>query len=117
MDKRVKRIRRARKARANIKRLGVVRLCVYRSLNNIYAQLIAPCGTKVMVSASSLEKAVRDKHKHCGNKAAAAAVGKLIAERGSKAGVKKVAFDRAGYQYHGRVSALAQAAREAGLDF
>jgi len=117
MDKRKKRIRRARKARARIKRLGVVRLCVHRSLNNVYAQLISPCGSTVLASASSLEKTVREKHKHCGNKAAAAMVGQLIAERGSKVGIKKVAFDRAGYQYHGRVSALADAAREAGLDF
>ncbi len=117
MNKREKQTRRTRRTRAKIKQLGAIRLCVHRSLNNIYVQLTSPCGAKVLAAASSLEKEVKTQQKHGGNKAAAAAVGKLIAERGIKAGVKKVAFDRAGYKYHGRVSALAKAAREGGLDF
>ena|SRR3990167_6645427 len=117
MNKRKSRIRRARRTRAKIDQLGVVRLCVYRSLSNIYAQLISPCGSTVLATASTIETAVREQHTYGGNKQAAAVVGKLIAERGLKAGIKKVAFDRAGYKYHGRVSELAKAAREGGLEF
>jgi large subunit ribosomal protein L18 len=116
MDKREQRQRRAKRARCKIRELSAVRLSVYRSLNNIYAQLIAP-DSKVLAIASTLEKDVRGKFKHCGNKKAAEAVGKLIAERAKKAGIKKVAFDRSGYKYHGRVMALANAARESGLEF
>lgn len=116
MDKREQRQRRAKRARCKMRELNVVRLSVYRSLNNIYAQLIAP-DSKVLAIASTLEKDVRDQFKHCGNAKAAAAVGKLIAERAKKAGIKKVAFDRSGYKYHGRIMALANAARESGLDF
>lgn len=117
MDKRKQRLRRATRARAKIKQLGVVRLCIYRSSNNMYAQLISPCGSKILAAASSLEKELRASKKHGGNADAATKVGKLIAERGLNAGVKVVAFDRSGYKYHGRVSALAQAAREGGLEF
>lgn len=113
----MQRIRRAKRARAKIQQLGVVRLCVHRSLNNMYAQLITPCGKKVLASASTLEKGIRNDQKHCGNMGAATVVGQLIAERGKKVGIKKVAFDRAGYKYHGRVRALADAAREGGLEF
>ena len=117
MDKRKQQLRRAKRARVKIKQLGIVRLCVRRSLNNMYAQLISPCGSKVLAAASTLEKDVRAAHKCSGNKDAATKVGQLIAERGLKAGVKQVAFDRSGYKYHGRVSALAKAAREGGLEF
>lgn|SRR3990167_2910512 len=117
MNKQLKRIRRARKTRAKIQRLSTVRLCVYRSLNNMYAQLITPCGKKVLAAASTLEKPIREKQKHCGNAKAATMVGQLIAERAKKAGIKSVAFDRAGYKYHGRVKALAEAARAGGLEF
>ena len=116
MDKR-QQLRRARRTRAKIKELGIVRLCVYRSLNNIYAQLIAPSGSEVLATASTLEKEIRSADKQGGNIEAATKIGKLIAERGLKAGIKKVAFDRSGYKYHGRVSALAKAAREGGLEF
>jgi large subunit ribosomal protein L18 len=116
MDKREQRQRRARRGRAKMNTLGANRLCVYRSLNNIYAQLIAP-DASVLATASTLEKDVRAKLKHGGNKGAAIVVGKLIAERAMKVGIKKVAFDRSGYKYHGRVMALADAARESGLEF
>ena len=117
MDKRKQRLRRATRSRAKIRQLGNVRLCIYRSLNNIYAQLISPCGSKVLATASTLEKGLRVAGKHGGNKEAASNVGQLIAKRGLEAGVKVVAFDRSGYKYHGRVSALAKAAREGGLEF
>lgn len=117
MNKQQKRSRRARRTRAKVQQLGRVRLCVYRSLNHMYAQLIAPTGDRVLVTASTLEKALREQHPHRGNRAAAATVGQLIAERGVKAGIQQVAFDRAGYKYHGRVKALAEAARAGGLKF
>lgn len=117
MDKRKQRIRRATRARSKIRQLGNVRLCIYRSLNNIYAQLISPCGSKVLAAASTLEKEVRSAGKHGGNAEAATKVGQLIAKRGLEVGVNVVAFDRSGYKYHGRVSALAKAAREGGLEF
>lgn len=117
MDKQEKRIRRSRRTRAKIKELGVVRLCVHRSLNHIYAQLISPGDSKVLVCASTLEKEVRSQIKHGGNIQAATAIGKLIAQRAKKAGVTKVAFDRSGYKYHGRVRALAEAVREGGIEF
>lgn len=116
MDKRTKQLRRARRTRAKIKELGMVRLCVYRSLNNIYAQIISS-DANVLAAASTLEREVRGQLKHGGNIAAATVVGKLIADRAQKAGVTKVAFDRSGYKYHGRVRALAEAAREGGIEF
>ena len=109
------RLRRARRIRARMRELGVNRLSVHRSLRHIYAQVLAPAGDKVLVSASTLDKSLRGGG--TGNAAAAAAVGKLVAERAKAAGVKKVAFDRGGYKYHGRVKALADAARENGLQF
>lgn len=115
MDKRKQRQRRAKRGRSKIRELGCVRLCVYRSLNNTYAQLI-DADAKILAVASTLEKDLRGE-KHSGNKKAAATVGKLIAERAIKLGIKKVAFDRSGYKYHGRVMALANAARETGLEF
>lgn len=116
MDKRKKQLRRARRTRAKIKELGMVRLCVHRSLNHIYAQIISS-DANVLAAASTLEKEVRGQLKHGGNIAAAAVVGKLIAKRAKQLGVAKVAFDRSGYKYHGRVQALAEAAREGGIEF
>jgi large subunit ribosomal protein L18 len=116
-DKRETRIRRARRTRAKIEQLGVMRLSVHRTPQHIYAQVIAPDGGHVVASASTLTKDVRKDLEHTGNVAAARAVGKAIAERAKAAGVTKVAFDRSGFRYHGRVKALADAAREAGLQF
>ena len=109
------RIRRARRTRAKISELGVYRLCVYRTPRHIYAQIISATGDQVMASASTVEKEMRSGA--TGNVEAASKIGKLIAERAKKAGLDKVAFDRAGYNYHGRVKALADAAREGGLEF
>lgn len=111
------RIRRARKARANIKRLGKTRLSVYRTPRHFYAQVISAEGNKVLATASTLDAEVKKAAKNGGNVEAAQAVGKAIAERASKEGVEDVAFDRAGFKYHGRVAAFADAAREAGLKF
>ncbi|KKO05259.1 hypothetical protein LCGC14_0075300 [marine sediment metagenome] len=109
------RIRRARRTRAKISELGVNRLCVYRTPRHIYAQIISATGDQVLASASTVEKDMRSGA--TGNVEAASKIGKLIAERAKKAGLNKVAFDRAGYNYHGRVKALADAAREGGLEF
>ncbi|HEY5622296.1 MAG TPA: 50S ribosomal protein L18 [Gammaproteobacteria bacterium] len=117
MNKRDRRQRRARKARARIKRLEAVRLSVHRTPRHIYAQVISADNSNVLATASTVSKELRSSLKSTGNKEAAAAVGKLIAERAKAAGVEKVAFDRSGFNYHGRVKALAEAAREAGLDF
>jgi large subunit ribosomal protein L18 len=111
------RLRRARKTRAKIAELKVTRLSVHRTNTHIYAQIIAETGDKVLASASTVEADVRKKVKNGGNVAAAAAIGKLIAEKAKKAGITTVAFDRSGYKYHGRIKALADAARENGLSF
>jgi large subunit ribosomal protein L18 len=111
------RLRRARKTRAKIAELKVTRLSVHRTNTHIYAQIIAETGDKVIVSASTVEADVRKKVKNGGNVEAAAFIGKLIAEKAVKAGVTTVAFDRSGYKYHGRIKALADAARENGLSF
>ncbi len=111
------RLRRARKTRAKIAELKSVRLSVHRTNSHIYAQVFSSCGSKVLASASSLEPDVRKDLSNGGNIAAATIIGKLIAERAKKAGIEQVAFDRSGFQYHGRVKALAEAAREAGLKF
>lgn len=113
--KKQSRIRRAKRARAKIRELRTSRLCVNRTPRHIYAQIIAPEGDKVLATASTLEKDLRDGK--TGNAEAATAVGKLIAERAKAAGVTRVAFDRSGFKYHGRVKALADAAREGGLEF
>ena len=113
--KKQSRIRRAKRARAKIRELGSLRLCVNRTPRHIYAQIIASEGDKVLASASTLDKDLRSGK--TGNADAAIAVGKLIAERAKAAGVSQVAFDRSGYKYHGRVKALADAAREGGLEF
>lgn len=117
MNKKVVRLRRARKTRAKIAELKAVRLTVFRSNQHIYAQIISGCGSKVLASASTVEASVRSQVANGGNKAAATVVGKLIAERARAAGIETVAFDRAGFLYHGRVKALAEAAREGGLKF
>ena len=109
------RLRRARRARARMRDQGVNRLSVHRTPRHIYAQIIAPAGDKVLASASTLDSDLRGGK--TGNAEAAAAVGKLVAERAKAVGVDKVAFDRGGYKYHGRVKALAEAARESGLEF
>ena len=116
-DKNISRMRRAAKTRATIARLKAVRLTVHRTNSHIYAQVIDASGSKVLAAASTAEKEVRGELKNGANKDAAAAVGKRIAERAKAAGVTAVAFDRAGFAYHGRVKALADAARESGLTF
>ena|SRR5579862_1127262 len=117
ITKKARRLRRAVKARAHIRNLAVARLSVHRTPNHIYAQVTAADGAQVIASASTTQKAVREGLKNTGNVEAAKAVGKAIAERSKAAGVSKVAFDRSGFQFHGRVKALADAAREAGLEF
>ena len=117
MDKHATRLRRARKTRARIADLKVVRLCVFRTNSHIYAQVISAEGDKVLAQASTIETAVRGDLKSGSSVAAAEFVGKRIAEAAKAAGVEKVAFDRAGFKYHGRVKALADAARENGLSF
>ena len=109
------RLRRARKARLKMRELEAVRLSVYRSSQHIYAQVISADGAKVLASASTLDKELRDGA--TGNVDAAKKVGQLVAERAKAAGVTQVAFDRSGFKYHGRVKALADAAREGGLEF
>lgn len=117
MDKKEIRLRRARKTRARIAGQKVARLSVHRSNSHIYAQIIDETGGRVLASASTVDVAVRKDVANGGNKAAASLVGKLIAEKAKAAGVTRVAFDRSGFLYHGRVQALADAAREAGLEF
>ncbi len=111
------RLRRARKTRAKIAELKVTRLSVHRTNTHIYAQIIAESGDMVIASASTVEADVRKNLKNGGNIEAAALIGKLIAEKAVKAGITTVAFDRSGYKYHGRIKALADAARENGLSF
>ena len=119
LSKNDQRLRRSRQTRVRIAIQRVARLTVFRSNSHIYASVISDDGAKVLASASTAEKGVRADYAKCkgGNAAAAAAVGKRIAEKAKAAGIETVAFDRAGYAYHGRVKALAEAAREAGLKF
>ncbi|GAC29068.1 MULTISPECIES: 50S ribosomal protein L18 [Alteromonadaceae] len=117
MDKKSARLRRATRARKKISELGAHRLVINRTPRHIYAQLIAPSGSEVLAAASTVEKELNGSLKATGNAEAAAAIGKAIAERAIEKGIKKVAFDRSGFKYHGRVKALADAAREAGLQF
>jgi len=117
MDKKVVRIRRATRGRAKIRELGAFRLTVHRTPRHIYAQVIAPNGSEVVAAASTVQADVKTGLKYTGNVEAAAAVGKAIAARAKAKGITKVAFDRSGFKYHGRVKALADAAREAGLEF
>ena len=111
MDKKSARIRRATRARRKLQELGATRLVVHRTPRHIYAQVIAPNGSEVLVAASTVEKAIAEQLKYTGNKDAGGA------ERALEKGIKDVSFDRSGFQYHGRVQALADAAREAGLQF
>ncbi len=115
-DKKQARIRRARRSRVKMRELGVNRLSVNRTPRHIYAQIISPAGDQILATASTLDKSLRSDSSG-GNVDAAKAVGSLIAERAKAAGVSVVSFDRSGYKYHGRVKALADAAREAGLEF
>lgn len=117
MDKKVTRLRRARRSRINIKRLGYTRLCVYKTPRHIYAQLIAPTGSEVLAVASSLDHEFKQEINYGGNVKAATLVGRLIAQRAKTLSITKVAFDRSGFKYHGRIKALADAAREHGLIF
>ena len=117
MDKKTARLRRTKKARIHMRERGVHRLCVHRTPRHIYAQLIDPAGSRVLASASTLDADVKGEVGYGGNVGAASAVGKLIAQRAKDAGVEQVAFDRSGFKYHGRIKALAEAAREGGLKF
>lgn len=117
MDKNIARLRRAKSTRAHIRELGVPRLSVLRSGQHIYAQVFTADGAKVLASASTVQKDVAEGLKGTKNLEAAAKVGRVVAERAIQAGIEAVAFDRSGYRYHGRVKALADAAREAGLKF
>ena len=117
LNKQESRIRRATPTRMKIRQLEVIRLCVHKTPRHMYAQVTTPDGQKTLVSASTLDKEVREKLKTTGNAEAAKAVGELVAKRALEAGIRKVAFDRSGYRYHGRIKALADAAREIGLEF
>ena len=117
MDKKIARLRRAKKTRAHIRRLGKPRLTVHRSGRHIYAQVISAEGGSVIAAASTVQKDLRTDLTSTSNKDAAKAVGKAVAERAVAAGISDVAFDRSGYRYHGRVAELADAARESGLKF
>ena len=117
MLKKIARLRRAKSTRSHIRKLGVPRLSVLRTGQHLYAQLFTADGAKVLASASTVESGVMEGLKNGKNADAAAKVGKVIAERAKAAGFEKVAFDRSGYRYHGRIKALAEAAREGGLKF
>ena len=117
MSKKIDRLRRAKKTRARINKLGADRLCVHKTSKHVYAQVISSNRSTVIACASSLDKEIRDKVKYTGNIKAAIVVGEILAKRAKKAGVKKVAFDRSGFKFHGRIQALANAARENGIEF
>jgi large subunit ribosomal protein L18 len=115
--KKTSRVRRAKSTRMKIRELGVYRLSIHRTPRHMYAQVLSPDGAKVIAHASTLDATVKSALKSTGNIEAASSVGKMIAEKSKAAGIEKVAFDRSGFKYHGRVKALADAAREAGLQF
>ena len=117
MEKNIARLRRAKSTRARIRGLGVPRLSVLRTGQHIYAQVFSADGARVLASASTVQADVREGLKSLNDSAAASRVGKLVAERARAAGIEQVAFDRSGYRYHGRIKALADAAREGGLKF
>lgn len=117
MDKKTSRIRRSRRTRAKIREIGSYRLSVHRTLQHIYAQVIAPNGSEVLASASTVEADIKKELSSTGNSNAAAMVGRIVADRAKTAGITKVSFDRSGFRYHGRIKALADAARENGLEF
>ena len=116
-SKNLERLRRARQTRLKIREIGAVRLTVHRTNTHIYAQITSPAGDKVLATASTLEKDLRGQIKNGGNRKAAELVGSRIAAKAKAKGIEAVAFDRAGYRYHGRVKALAEAARAGGLKF
>jgi large subunit ribosomal protein L18 len=117
MNKKVERLRRAKRGRMRMMEVEAVRLCVHRTPRHIYAQVISCDGANVIASASTLDKEIKGKAKSTGNVDAAKLVGKLVAKRALDKGVQSVAFDRSGFNYHGRIKALADAAREGGLQF
>lgn len=117
MNKKQTRLRRSRRARAKIKELVVSRLTIHKTARHIYAQIIAANGLEVVATANTLQADIKSALKYSGNCDAAVAVGKAIAEKAKQAGITKVAFDRSGFKYHGRVKSLADAARENGLEF
>ena len=117
MNKKLSRLRRSRKARAKIKSLGVSRLTVHKTSKHIYAQIISDNDAKVLVAVNTLQADVKSEISYSGNKDAAKVVGRIIAEKAKSAGIDKVAFDRSGFKYHGRVKELADSARETGLEF
>ncbi|WP_198262557.1 50S ribosomal protein L18 [sulfur-oxidizing endosymbiont of Gigantopelta aegis] len=117
MDKKEKRIRRSRRARAKIRELAVNRLTIHKTPRHIYAQVIAPNGSEVIAAVSTAQATIKAEVKYTGNCDAATVVGKAIAEKAKAAGITKVAFDRSGFKYHGRVKSLADAVRENGLEF
>ena len=117
MEKKIARLRRAKSTRAHIRELGVPRLSVLRTGQHLYAQLFSADGSKVLAAASTTQAEVRDGLKTGKHVEAAAKVGRAIAEKAKAAGVERVAFDRSGYRFHGRIKALADAAREGGLQF
>lgn len=117
MNKKLSRLRRAKRTRLKIRELEVTRLCVYKTPRHMYAQVTTPDGKQTLVAASTLDKEVKGKLKSSGNAQAAKEVGKLIAKRALEAGIRSVAFDRSGFAFHGRIKALADAAREVGLEF
>src|SRR5688572_27107197 len=116
-DKKSSRLRRAKSTRYKIRELEAIRLCIYKTPRHMYAQITSPDGSKTIAAASTLDKDLRKKLKSTGNVDAAKEVGKLVAKRALAAGIKEVAFDRSGFAYHGRIKALADAAREVGLEF
>jgi large subunit ribosomal protein L18 len=116
-EKNLSRLRRARQTRLKIREVGAVRLTVHRTNSNIYAQITTPDGKSVLTSASTVEKEVRAQLKHGSSKKAAEVVGQRIAAKAKEKGIESVAFDRGGFKYHGRIKALADAARGAGLKF
>ena len=117
MEKKESRLRRAKRSRKKMRELGVNRLSVHRTPRHIYAQIISADGGTILAAVSTLQKSVSEGLKGTGNADAAKAVGKAVAEKAKAAGIEQVAFDRSGFRYHGRVKALADAAREAGLQF
>ena len=117
MDKKTNRLRRSRRARAKIRELASYRLSVHRTPRHMYAQVLAPNGNEVLASASTVEAEIKKERSATGNSDAASLIGRKVAERAKSAGVTKVAFDRSGFKYHGRIKALADAARENGLEF
>jgi|SRR3990167_5313225 len=117
MNKQISRLRRAKRTRMKIRELGATRLCVHKTSRHMYAQVTTPDGSKTLVYASTLDKDLRKKLKSTGSVEAAKEVGKLLATRAKAAGIESIAFDRSGFAYHGRIKALADAARESGLNF